>query len=134
VLIAVVVTTSCPRRLDSSTWGEIIGYIPAELPQLQLPHLDSQMVLDLAGPIMAIALSEFIEAISIAKAIAARTCQRLDPNQELVGQGLSNMTAGLLQVYAVSGSISRLAVNSSCGAITGFLSVMTWLIVTAPLL
>ncbi|HKF93146.1 MAG TPA: hypothetical protein VKB96_00800 [Gammaproteobacteria bacterium] len=44
------------------------------------------------------------------------------------------MTAGLLQVYAVSGSISRLAVNSSYGAITGFLSVVTWLVVTAPLL
>ena len=75
-----------------------------------------------------------MEAISIAKAMAAQTRQRLDPNQELVGQGLSNMTAGLFQSYPVSGSFSRSAVNISAGAVTGFSSIVTGAVVALTLL
>jgi SulP family sulfate permease len=75
-----------------------------------------------------------MEAISIAKAMAARTRQRLDANQELVGQGLGNIVAGLFQGYPVSGSFSRSAVNINAGAVTGFSSVVTGLVVGATLL
>lgn len=135
VLIAVVVTTLLSWAAGfEHMGGKIVGHIPAGLPELHLPRFDSQMLVSLAGPTMAIALIGFMEAISIAKAMAARTRQRLDANQELVGQGLSNITAGLSHGYAVSGSISRSAVNFSCGAVTGFSSIVTWLVVTATLL
>ena len=68
-----------------------------------------------------ISLLGFMEAISIAKAMAARTRQRLDANQELVGQGLGNIFSSLSSGYAVSGSFSRSAVNINAGAVTGFL-------------
>ena len=68
-----------------------------------------------------ISLIGFMEAITVAKSMAARTKQRLDINQELIGQGLSNIGSSFFQGYAVSGSFSRTAVNMSAGAATGFL-------------
>ena len=76
-----------------------------------------------------ISLIGFMEAISVAKSMAATTKQRLDVNQELIGQGLSNITSSFFQGYAVSGSFSRSAVNLTAGAVTGFASVITAVIV-----
>jgi len=75
-----------------------------------------------------------MEAISIAKAIAAKTGHRIDPNQELIGQGLANMVGSLSQAFPVSGSFSRTAVNMNAGARTGLSSVITALIVLVALL
>ena len=75
-----------------------------------------------------------MEAISIAKAMAAKTGQRLDPNQELIGQGLANMVGALGQSYPTSGSFSRSAVNLQAGAVTGLASVFTSLAVVIVLL
>jgi SulP family sulfate permease len=75
-----------------------------------------------------------MEAISIAKAMAARTRQRLNANQELIGQGLSNVVASMFSGYPVSGSFSRSAVNINAGAITGFSSIVTGLVVMITLI
>jgi len=75
-----------------------------------------------------------MEAISIAKAMAVRTKQRLDANQELFGQGISNIASAFSQGYPVSGSFSRSAVNINSGAITGFSSIITGMMVGVALL
>jgi anti-anti-sigma factor len=75
-----------------------------------------------------------VQAISSAKALAATTGQRLDPNQELIGQGLANIVGSMSQSYAVSGSFSRSALNLSAGARTGMASVFTSSIVVVALL
>jgi anti-anti-sigma factor len=81
-----------------------------------------------------ISLLGFMEAISIAKALAGKTGQRLDPNQELIGQGLANMIGAVGKGYPVSGSFSRSAVNFQSGAITGFSSAFTSIAVLIMLL
>jgi anti-anti-sigma factor len=83
---------------------------------------------------MIISLLGFMEAISIAKAMAARTGQRLDPNQELIGQGLGNIIGSFGQSYAVSGSFSRSAVNLQAGAVTGLSNVISSAVVVVVLL
>ena len=75
-----------------------------------------------------------MEAISIAKAMAAKTKQKIDPNQELIGQGLANVVGAMSQAFPVSGSFSRSAVNINAGAITGMSSVFTGLFVLLTLL
>jgi len=75
-----------------------------------------------------------MEAISIAKALAGKTGQRLDPNQELIGQGLANMIGAIGKGYPVSGSFSRSAVNFQSGAVTGFSSAFTSIAVVIVLL
>jgi MFS superfamily sulfate permease-like transporter len=74
-----------------------------------------------------------MEAISIAKAMAGKTGQRLDPNQELIGQGLANILGSFAKSYPTSGSFSRSAVNLQSGAVTGLSSVFTTLSVVIVL-
>jgi SulP family sulfate permease len=80
-----------------------------------------------------ISLLGFMEAIAIAKAMAAQTGQKLDPNQELIGQGLGNIIGSFGGSYAVSGSFSRSAVNLQAGAVSGISSVVTSLMVVLTL-
>ncbi|MFH2059729.1 MAG: SulP family inorganic anion transporter [Pseudomonadota bacterium] len=81
-----------------------------------------------------ISLLGFMEAIAIAKSMAAKTGQKLDPNQELIGQGLANIVGSFGQSYAVSGSFSRSAVNLQANAVTGVSSVVTSIMVALTLL
>ncbi|MGI9321266.1 MAG: SulP family inorganic anion transporter, partial [Thiogranum sp.] len=135
VLTAVVVTTVISWFFDfQAAGGKVVGEIPQGLPGVTLPDFDMQLVLKMATAAVTIALIGFMEAIAIAKAMAAQTRQRLDTNQELFGQGLSNMTSGLFGAYPVSGSFSRSAVNIAAGAKTGFSSVVTGGVVAITLL
>lgn len=114
--------------------GEVVGVIPEGLPSFTLPQLDWDKVRALFSTALVISLVAFMEAISIAKAMAAKTKQRLDPNQELIGQGLANLVGSFSQSFPVSGSFSRSAVNLNAGAVTGMSSVFTALIVLITLL
>ena len=135
VLAAVAVTTAISWGIGfQQMGGAVVGTIPAGLPALAIPTLDFQTMGQLLSVTVAIALIGFMEAISIAKAMAASTRQRLDANQELVGQGLGNIISSLSQGYAVSGSFSRSAVNINAGAITGFSAVVTGVVVGVTLL
>jgi SulP family sulfate permease len=114
--------------------GAVVADIPPGLPTLSFPSWDTGFVLQLFPYAAIISLLGFMEAISIAKAMAAKTGQRLDPNQELIGQGLSNILGCLGKSYPVSGSFSRSAVNLQAGARTGLSSVVTSLMVVIVLL
>jgi len=126
------------RPLDTDTLsftsgGAVVGAIPTGLPDFRLPAVDSHSVLALMPSAAIIALLGFMEAISIAKAMAAKTGQRIDPNQELIGQGLANAVGSLSQSYPVAGSFSRSAVNLQAGAVSGFSSGIASLTVVATL-
>jgi SulP family sulfate permease len=114
--------------------GEVVGAIPEGLPSVQMPSFNLDALGSLLSAALVISLVGFMEAISIAKAVAARTRQRIDPNQELVGQGLANVVGSFTQAFPVSGSFSRTAVNVNSGARTGMSSVITALIVLIALL
>lgn len=114
--------------------GEVVGTVPSGLPSLSMPRLDLKIILRLLPFAAIISLLGFMEAISIAKAMAAKTGQRLDPNQELIGQGLANIIGAIGKSYPVSGSFSRSAVNLQAGAVTGLSSVFTSLTVALVLL
>jgi MFS superfamily sulfate permease-like transporter len=113
------------EKLRMAGGGAVIGTIPKGLPAFGVPKLEASTMLKLLPFAVIISLLGFMEAISIAKAMAAKTGQRLDPNQELIGQGLANMLGALGQSYPTSGSFSRSAVNLQAGAVTGFSSVIT---------
>ncbi|TVO78772.1 MAG: sulfate permease [Sedimenticola selenatireducens] len=135
VLIAVVFTTLISKATDfAKRNGAIVGEIPEGLPGIAIPQLSFDIFLDLITAAIIISLIGFMEAISIAKAMAAKTRQHLDANQELFGQGLSNIASGLFSGYPVSGSFSRSAVNINAGARTGFSSIVTAAVVGITLL
>jgi SulP family sulfate permease len=135
VLTAVVVTTLISWLTGFvDMGGAVVGSIPVGLPAMAMPVLDFQTMGQLLSVTVAIGIIGFMEAISVAKAMAAKTRQRIDANQELVGQGLGNVVSSFSQGYAVSGSFSRSAVNFSAGARTGFSAVITGVVVGVTLL
>ena len=114
--------------------GAVVGKIPRGLPELNVPPINLGIMLHLLPFAAIISLLGFMEAISIAKAMAGKTGQRLDPNQELIGQGLANICGSIGKSYPTSGSFSRSAVNLQAGAVTGLSSVFTSLAVVIVLL
>ena len=121
-------------RLQMIGGGEVVGNIPRGLPSFSLPHIDYHIILHLLPFVVIISLIGFTEAISVAKAMAAKTGQRLDPNRELIGQGLANICGAVAKSYPISGSFSRSAVNLQSGAVSGLSSVFTSLTVVVVLL
>ncbi|OHB65707.1 MAG: DNA repair protein [Planctomycetes bacterium RBG_13_63_9] len=113
--------------------GAVVGEIPRGLPSLAVPKFSMHELLALLPSAVIISFLGFMEAISIAKAMAARTGQVLDPNQELIGQGLANILGSVGQSYPTSGSFSRSAVNLQSGARTGLSSVVTSIAVAIAL-
>ncbi len=135
VLTAVVVTSLISLLVGYETLGgKVVGNIPAGLPAISVPRFDMSIMIDLIGKAIVIAVIAYMEAISIAKAIAVQTRQRIDANQGLVGQGLANIVSGFSGAYPVAGSFSRSAVNMAAGAKTGFAAIFTGLIVAMSLI
>ena len=114
--------------------GDVVGHIPQGLPAFSIPELDYHVILHLLPYAAIISLLGFMEAISVAKAMAAKTGQRLDPNRELIGQGLANICGSIAKSYPTSGSFSRSAVNLQSGAVSGLSSVFTSLAVVIVLI
>ena len=114
--------------------GEVVGNIPQGLPALRMPKLSWEAFTSLLSAAVVIALVAFMESIAMAKAMAAKTRQRLDPNQELLGQGLANLAGSFFQSYPACGSFTGSAINLQAGAKTGFAMVFNGLFVAATLL
>ena len=120
--------------VELQTGGKVIGKVPGGLPGFRMPSFEWSAIMHLIGAMVTISLIGFMEAISIARAMAAKTRQSLSPDRELMGQGLSNIVGSMFQAYPVSGSFSRSAVNINAGAVTGFSSVITVVVVAFALL
>ncbi len=114
--------------------GEVVGTVPPGLPGFSLPDISWEAVAALFSSALVISMVGFMEAISIAKAMAAKTKQRIEPNQELLGQGLANLVGSLSQSFPASGSFSRSAVNLNAGAASGMSSVFASIVVLLTLL
>ena len=114
--------------------GGVVGAIPQGLPALRMPRITLDALMSLLAAALVIALVGFMESIAMAKALAAKTHQRLDPNQELIGQGVANLGGAFFQSYPASGSFTGSAINLQAGAKTGFAMVFNGLFVVATLL
>jgi len=106
----------------------LIGEVPASLPPLSLPSFNNGIIQELMPKAFAVALLGLITAVSFSKSIAAQSGQRVDGNQEFIGQGLSNIVGSFLSCYASSGSLTRSGLNYDSGAKTPMASVFTALL------
>lgn len=134
-LMALVVTSVAIYVFELHEFGiAIIGEIPAGIASFRPPILDFEIISSLIGPAVVMALVSFAETYSVGKAVSAETRQKVDVNQEFIGQGVANVAGSLFQCYPVSGSFSRTAINFAAGARTGVSSVVTSLLVIVSLL
>ena len=113
---------------------KLVGHLPAELPQVQLPFFGVRLFADIADTALAMAILGCIETLSIAKSIAMTTDQRVDNNQSCIGLGLGNIAAAFFQCMPGSGSFTRSALNFLSGARTRFAGVFSGLWIAAILI
>lgn len=112
----------------------LVGALPGTLPPLTVPALAALDLSSLASGAFAVALLGLIEAVSIARAIAIRSHQQIDGNQEFIGQGLSNIVGSFFSCYAGSGSFTRSGANYDAGAQTPMAAIFAALLLILILL
>ena len=121
-------------ELRLSGGGEVVGAIPAGLPEFKWPELSWERISTLLTSAFILAIIAFTAVISGGRALATKTKQRLNPNQELCGQGLANLVGSVTACYPIGGALARSAVNLNAGARTGMASVFAGLTVMLLLL
>lgn len=117
----------------------VVGVLPASLPPLSVPELSLENIRMLAPAALATTLFVLTEAVSIARSLAVRAGQRLDGNQEFIGQGLSNIAGSFFSGYVATGSFNRSALNYQAGGKTPLAAIfaggllMVVVLLVAPL-
>lgn len=135
MFVGMVTASLLSLALDGEAHGvRLVGALPDELPPLSLPDFSPHALQTLFPGALAIAMLGLAEAVSIARAVAVSTGQRIDNNQEFVGQGLSNLVGSFFSAYASSGSFTRTGVNHASGARSPMAAVFSALGVAAILL
>ncbi len=134
-LLVVATATLVTYGLGLDRWGvRVVGDVPKSLPIVSLPPLDAALVRSLAPTAAMIALVGFMEAISVAKAIAEKHRQPLNANREMMALGLANLGAFFSAAYPVTGGFSRSAVADEAGARTQLTGVFAALGIGATLM
>lgn len=117
LLIGMVVGSILAFSLKNNSDAiKLVGEIPAHLPPLSMPEFSFQTIKTLAPEAFAVALLGLIEAVSISRAVATKSNQRINANQEFIGQGISNIFGSFFSSYAGSGSFTRSGINYEAGA------------------
>ena len=126
-LISLMVATLVLIALRLDAVGvKVIGALPQELPPFTpLPLLNPSFIATLAPGALAVAALGLIQTMAIARTLAAQTGERLDNNQEFVGQGLANIVTGFFSGYPGGGSLSCSAINAEAGARTPVAAILS---------
>ena len=125
-VVAVVGTTLATWALGLDAAGvSVVGAIPAGLPPLGLPIPDLGLVTALAMPALLISIIGYVESVSVAQTLAAKTKSRIDPDQELLGLGAANLSSAFSGGYPVTGGFARSVVNHDAGAVTPAAGALT---------
>lgn len=112
----------------------ILGDVPTGFPSPQLPEMSGSLLGELLPVALTIGIVAYAEGVSVAKAIARRTREKVDANQELVATGAANVASGMFGGFPIAGGFSRTAVNHSAGARTPLASLVTAAMLTVAVL
>ena len=121
------------KWVDPTLIIKTVDALPGALPPLSMPDLSIDTLRMLLIPSIAMTLLALAEAVSIAQAMAKRRKEKLDGNQEFLGQGLANVIGSFFSSYPASGSFNRSGVNVAAGAVTPFSAIMASVFLVAIL-
>ncbi|MGZ8763389.1 MAG: SulP family inorganic anion transporter [Acidimicrobiia bacterium] len=117
VLIAVVGATAVSAWFDLAAEGvKVTGSLPQGVPTPAVPWTSAADLGPLLLAALGITLVSLTDTIATATSFAARRGDEVDPDQEMIGMGASNIAAGFFQGFAISTSSSRTAVAEQAGA------------------
>ena len=126
-LVIVLLGVAVVRALRLHEWANvgIVGDVPPGLPPLTVPLLNVGTWWLLLPAALTITFVNYMESISVAKALASRRREKVDADQELLALGAANLGAAFTGGYPVGGAFSRSVVNFDAGARTGLASLIT---------
>ncbi|REE80716.1 SulP family sulfate permease [Lutibacter oceani] len=126
MLIAMILGSVLAILLGGNLHGiETVGHVPSNLPPFKVPDFNFEDMRLLTTGAITLALLGLVEAVSIARAVALHSHQKLDNNREFIGQGLSNIISSFFSSYASSGSFTRSGVNYQAGAKTPLSAIIS---------
>lgn len=134
VAIAAATVVVALFDLDRQQGVRVLGALPQGLPSLALPWIDWSDLMPVLGGALAVSLVAFADTSVLSRTYAQRQRQPVDPNQELVALGATNLVVGLFQGFPISSSSSRTPVAEAAGARSQMTGVVGALGVTALLL
>jgi len=135
LLLAMVAGSFLSIALDGPAHGvSLVGELPARLPPISMPDFSFATLTKLTPDALAVAVLGLIEAVSIGRSIATKSYQRIDGNQEFIGQGLSNIVGSFFSSYAGSGSFTRSGINYAAGARTPMAAIFSAVFLAAIIL
>ncbi len=111
--------------LDTAAGVQVVGQVPAGLSPLTVPSLTRESLLALLPIATAISMVGYMESVSVAKSLASKRREKIDPDQELIALGLANVGAAFTGGFPVTGGISRSVVNFAAGSRSGMASIVT---------
>jgi SulP family sulfate permease len=119
ILLSITGGTLVSLLIGAEAHGvELVGKVPEHLPPLSLPGVSFSEFRTLAPSSVALAIIALVQASSISRSIATKSHQKIDGNQEFIGQGLSNIVGSLFSCYPSTGSFTRSALNYEAGGST----------------
>jgi len=139
-LIVAMLVGSLVAFLFNTLWGvettgiATVGTLPNTLPPLSAPTFSLDTIKSLAPTALAVTLFALTEAVSIGRSLAARSGQRIDGNQEFIGQGLSNIAGSFFSGYVATGSFNRSGLNYQAGAKTPLAAMFAGLLLMVVVL
>lgn len=123
---AILATSLCVWALRLDKEGvHVVGAIPQGLPPLTVPTWNPALWQQLFVPALLISVVGFVESVSVGQTLAAKRRQRIEPDQELVALGASNIAASLTGGFPVTGGFARSVVNFDAGAQTPAAGIFT---------
>ncbi|WP_017930489.1 SulP family inorganic anion transporter [Robiginitomaculum antarcticum] len=125
VAVIFTVALSYTMGLSEQSNVAVVGIVPSGLPRLDIPSTNWAMYRDLILAAFLIGLVGFVDGMSTAQTLAARSRSRIVPDREMIALGVANISAGISGGYPVNASMSRSAVNFSAGAKTQMAGVIT---------
>ena len=123
---AIALTTLLAWQLDWQGQGmKLVGTVPQGLPPITVPLWDLNLWQKLLVPALLISVVGFVESVSVGQTLAAKRRQRIEPDQELVALGSSNLSAAFTGGFPVTGGFARSVVNFEAGAVTPAAGIYT---------
>ncbi|MDQ4078699.1 MAG: SulP family inorganic anion transporter, partial [Chloroflexota bacterium] len=129
LVVALSVATVWAFSLHERAGVAVVGKLEGGLPPLGLPPWDPQLWLSLLPSGLAISAIAFVTATAIAKSLAGRRRQHIEPSQEAIALGAANVAASLTGGYPVGASFSRSAMSFDTHAATPASSLVAALLV-----
>ncbi|HFA51822.1 MAG TPA: SulP family inorganic anion transporter [Bacteroidetes bacterium] len=135
LLVGLILSTIAAYLIGGESVGlRLVGEVPNAIPSFSIPKIDYEHLPELLQSALAIAILGLMSALAIARSVAQKSGQKLDGNQEFIGQGLSNIVGGFFSCYVGAGSFTRSGVNYEAGAKTPLAAIFASILLLVILL